>query len=107
MFNLFFKNNRRQQYEDLNILANNEFDQQEIKVKEKRIHEKFPLYLEELNYNVALLVLEKSIEINNFVNVICLPPKNPPMFNIGCLVSSWEVDSEQKEYENFLRTFKK
>ena len=64
---------------------------EERKVQKVIIHENFVKanLLDNLQNNLALLILNKEFPLSPFINTVCLPPKNANFDNQRCLSSGW------------------
>ena len=62
----------------------------ERKVEKAIRHEQFTR--NNLQNDIALLILQESFELTPFINTICLPPKGSNFDNQRCLASGWGKD---------------
>ncbi|XP_054259688.1 phenoloxidase-activating factor 2-like isoform X2 [Macrosteles quadrilineatus] len=72
-----------------------EYPTQDRDVKQVIIHEQY--YAGGLHNDVALIVLDKPLELNPVVSTLCLPEQGENMDNRNCVVPGWGKDSFGKE----------
>lgn len=104
------KNFHRKKSENFKVVVNGEIElpiignnaTQERNVVEIVHHEDYNP--SSLYYDVALLILDEPYVLGqNYVNKICLPPKDINMEGIRCLVAGWGKENmENGEYFCFL-----
>ena len=63
----------------------------DVDVAEIIIHENFNS--ESLQNGIALLILKEPLELNDYINTICLPPQNFNFDTKKCIITGWGKDT--------------
>lgn len=79
------------------------FPYQDVAIKSSVIHPQY--YSGGLHNDVALLFLKKPVELDQHINVICLPPQDIVVDDADCFSSGWgkDVFGQEGRYQTILK----